>query len=257
LRSLEQAHRFAVGLTYHTRADFVNGPWNHTPNHPPDAALIEVVGWAYAGTSGYEAVFGWDWYSIAGDVNDWSLGTAGTLDWTIELRSDTWSEWDVHEAGLRALLDYVHRGARGVVIDAATGAPVAARVEVVPDGAPIFTDPRSGFFHRVLLAGPHRLRVVAQGYEAREVVVSVPEGGRAELGVALGRADSGAAEHAFAVVGTTLPRAIDNETFRRRGYRDVGLVGPRAAGRPVVLAEPARDGDARPRRGAGRRRRRR
>lgn len=129
----------SLGLSYHTPNHYVNGPWNWTPYRPPDEALIEEMGSAYAGGSTYDVVFGWEWVWVYGGSTDWAYTVLGALDWTIEIRSDTEMEWPLHLAGLRALAGYLFQGVRGTVTDARTGEPLSARLTLDPPGAPFYS----------------------------------------------------------------------------------------------------------------------
>ncbi len=209
MRDLSQKMSFDLGISYHTVATYVNSAWNYTPHHPPDEELFRVMGEAYAGTSGYKVTFGWDWYAIYGDVNDWSLGTAGAFDWTIELRKDRVMEAEIHASGLADFLSFVFVGARGVVSDRSTGEPLFARIHVAPEGAPVFTDPDVGDYHRILLPGTYSLTAVAPGYKQQTVQgVVVTDDGVTEVDFQLDSIDEPTTEYAFAVVGMTLPREI-------------------------------------------------
>jgi hypothetical protein len=221
LRALGQDRSFVLGLSYHTKANYVNGPWNFTPHPPPDAALIDRCGTAYGGDSPYRVVFGWDWFTITGDHNDWSLGTRGTFDWTIELTSDSELNWQVHEAGLRQFIPFAFRGLKGKVEDGRDGSPVAARLELEPWGAPIYTDPEVGDFHRPLLPGSYRLRVSAPGYESAEVsdvVVTDEEVTVASFALKPQSEQETLECPAFAVTAMTLPRVIENDSFSAATY---------------------------------------
>lgn len=224
LRDLSQRQSFALGLSYHTRAEYVNGPWNYTPNHPPDGALIQALGDAYAGDSGYEAIFGWDWYTITGDTNDWSLGTRGTFEWTIELRTDLDFEWSLHQAAILRFLAHAFSGLRGRVTDARTGAPIAARIDLTPAAAPLFTDPRVGDYHRPLLPGEYAIMASAPGHVSASATVVVADGDATAVDLALPPSPDGTPEHGFAVVAMTLPEVVDNETYSRTEYRNHSLV---------------------------------
>ncbi len=225
LRDLSQARSFVLGLSYHTSAQYVNGPWNYTPHHPWDEALVDAIGRAYAGRSGYHAVFGWDWYNITGDVNDWSLGTRGTFDWTLELRSDHDLQWPVHRVGLRRFLAFALVGAHGTVTDARTGEPLEARIDVEPRGAPVFTDPEVGDYHRMLMPGTYTLTAVAPGYRPRSVSpVRVSSAARVRVDFALERSPAGEREAAFAVNQMSLPRRVDNDSFRADSYQNATQV---------------------------------
>jgi hypothetical protein len=215
VRDLGESHAFALGLTYHTRANYINGPWNYTPHHPWDEALVAEIAAAYDGTSPYQAVFGWDWYPINGDLNDWSYGTHGTLDWTVELRSDTQLQLDIHGPGVANFLSYAFVGAEGVVTDAKTGAPLRARITVEPRGAPIFTDPAVGDFHRILLPGAYDITAAANGHAPRTAHVQVPDGDTIVADFALEAGDEYAA---LAVAGTTLPQIIQKGNFTADTY---------------------------------------
>jgi len=163
LRDASQARDFSLGLSYHTVAEYVNGPWNYTPHHPLDEDLVQAIGESYAGSSSYDVVFGWDWYNINGDVNDWSLGTRGTFDWTIELTSDTVLNFGVHGPGAAEFMNWIFTGIRGLVTDAESGEPLLARITVEPAGEPVFTDPGLGHYHRVLLPGFYDVTAWASG----------------------------------------------------------------------------------------------
>jgi predicted deacylase len=212
VRDLSLQENFVLGLTYHTVATYVNSSWNYTPHHPWDEDLIQTIGEAYAGTSGYNVTFGWDWYGIYGDLNDWSYGTRGVLDWTIELRSDTDMEWDIHSAGLKGFLAFALRGVRGTVTETAFGQPVAARIEIDPPGAPVFNDPDTGFYQRILLPGTYALTARAPGFEPQTVddIVVVPDSGPAEVDFQMEPSPEGSPRFAFAVNAMELPREITN-----------------------------------------------
>ncbi len=224
LRNLSDDQGFTLGLSYHTVAAYVNSPWNYTPHHP-DEALFEKMGAAYAGSSSYEVVFGWDWYNIEGDVNDWSLGVKGTFDWTIELRSDTDPEWAVHSAGLEGFLSFVFQGVGGRVTDRESGEPLPARIEVRPEGVPVFTDPVIGDYHRVLLAGRYDITAIAEGFlpETREGV-SVAADEVTVIDFALEPLPEEAPRFGFSINGMTLPRTVGTNSFDAETYLNRTMV---------------------------------
>ncbi|MCP4678789.1 MAG: hypothetical protein GY854_25540 [Deltaproteobacteria bacterium] len=209
VRDLSLDSSFVLGLSYHTVASYVNAPWNYTPFHPADEDLFQAIGEAYAGSSGYKVTFGWDWYGIYGDLNDWSLGTTGTFDWTIEMRSDRDMQEAVHASGLAGFLSFAFIGINGVVTDSATGEPLRARILVDPEGAPIFTDPDVGDYHRILLPGTYSLTALSPGYETTVVHnIVVPDEGTVSVDFQLDPSDEAAPNYAFAVNAMTLPREI-------------------------------------------------
>jgi carboxypeptidase D len=208
LRDFSEDNAFTLGISYHTVANYVNSSWNYTSHHPPDEELFQTIGEGYAGDSSFEVVFGWDWYNIQGDVNDWSLGTAGTFDWTLELISDTENQWDVNGQGIKGFLSFLLQGVQGTVTDADTLEPLAARISVSPTGAPIFTDNDVGDYNRLLLPGTYDLTAYAEGYAPKTVEdVVVHEDAMSRLDFALSRYPN-AETFAFKVQGMSLPHPI-------------------------------------------------
>ncbi|MBN2342134.1 MAG: carboxypeptidase regulatory-like domain-containing protein [Deltaproteobacteria bacterium] len=216
IRDVSQAGAFNLGLSYHTESIYVNGPWNYTPFHPRDDALIDAIGDSYKADSEYEVVFGWDWYQISGDVNDWSLGTQGTFDWTIELTDGDDAVWEVHEPALRAFISWAFVGVSGAVIDAQTGLPLHAMITVEPEGEPVFTDATKGDYHRILLNGTYEVTAWAPGYRPLTVEnVTVAES-VTTVDFALTR--KAAYTAGFQVNEMTLPRDISNSYVALVGY---------------------------------------
>ena len=231
LRALSQENSFTLGISYHTVSYYVNASWNYTPHHPPDEALFQTIGEAYAGKSAFLPVFGWDWYDIQGDVNDWSLGTQGTFDWTLELMSDLDSQWEINRAGLIAFLSFMFQGVEGRVIDAATGAPLAARIDIDPAGAPVFTDPDVGDYHRILLPGRYSLRAVAEGYAPQEKNgIEVLSEDTVTVDFALEK-DWERPGYAFAVNGMSMPKRVARTRYDVERYPNDTMVWD-------VLGEP-------------------
>lgn len=216
VRASSDRYRFQIGLSYHTVARYINGPWNHTPHHPPEAALIEEMAGAYKGDSTYETAFGWDWYDIYGDLDDWSLGVWGTLNWTVELRSDRDLEFEVHAKGFDALMSYLFLGLRGTVVDAADGRSVSARIETDDGSSPVFTD-SDGDFHKILLPGSYRIAVHAPSYAPKELDVEIEQDAVASVELGLERESATAPCHGFQVeqmtLGATIPRNLDTESY--------------------------------------------
>ncbi len=207
---------FSLGLSYHTIANYINGPWNYTPHHPPDDDLLWDMGTAYKGSSSYNVTFGWDWFGIYGDVNDWALGTNGCFDWTIEMRDeyeDT-GESAIHLAGVRGFLTFLFTGIRGVVTDDSTGDVIPARIELLnPEGSPVFNGEAFGAYYRVLNPGTYDIRVSSPGYVSETATgVSVTAGAHTVRDFSLTAADSDEPAYAFRVVETQLPDAIENGT---------------------------------------------
>ncbi|MCA9492618.1 MAG: hypothetical protein KC621_21945, partial [Myxococcales bacterium] len=173
-----------IGLSLHAGATNLGWPWNYTRDAPPDAALFEALAEDYAATCTWPDFWvtqGADWYLTRGDTNDWAYGRQGVLDLTLEL-SDPKSPPadqldDLSDAHLDALLRTLSMppDLSGRVVDARTGRPLAAVIEV--DGAaPTLSDPSTGRFHRRAPSGTTTVRVSAPGYAPREVAVGALDG---------------------------------------------------------------------------------
>jgi len=113
------------------------------------------------------------WYVVRGGMQDWNYRYAGCMELTFELGVDKAPPKDAwpglfadNRDAMLAFLGSVHRGVRGVVTDAETGAPLYARVRVEGNAQPVFTDPDVGDYHRILLPGRYALTVEAEGYRS-------------------------------------------------------------------------------------------
>jgi len=167
-----QRHNFVLGLSYHTYGEIVNYIWNWTPKRTPDDSLIVLLSNGYASYNGYWVTEGYDWYRTNGDMNDYSYGIDGTIDWTIELatsfippQSELDSIWDENRPAILYLLRKSIQGVSGVVRDGDTGDTLTeAVINIEEVDWPVFCDPVSGHFHRILRPGIYTVNAWANGY---------------------------------------------------------------------------------------------
>lgn len=134
---------------------------------------------------------GSDWYAVNGGMQDWNYNYEGDLHVTIELDNDKWPDasrlptlWTENRQAMLNYLGEGLKGVRGVVTDAATGQPVAAKVTVVGRDMAFYTDPVVGDYHRRLLNGTYSLKFEATGYTTRtvsNVVVTDPNVTRVDV----------------------------------------------------------------------------
>ncbi|OQX50749.1 MAG: hypothetical protein B5M53_11845 [Candidatus Cloacimonas sp. 4484_209] len=167
-----QQHNFVLGLSYHTYGEVVNYIWNWTPTRAMGDSLIVDLSNEYASYNGYWVTEGYDWYRTNGDLNDYSYGIDGTIDWTIELATsfnppasalDT--IWNENRPAILSLIRKCIQGISGVVRDASTGDTLTqAVVNIQEIDWPVFCDQVSGHFHRILRPGTYRLKAWANGY---------------------------------------------------------------------------------------------
>lgn len=193
IRDNALARNFCLSLSYHSGAEYVNYLWNYTPVVTPDNAYIVALSQAYDSFVGYGITEGYNWYQTKGDCNDWSYGTYGGMDWTIEVSNSyepPQSQIDpIVNANRPAVIDFIQRaiqGVGGIVTDATTGAPLAATINVASIDWPVFAQLPRGDYHRPLPAGTYTLIVSHPGYETATIPgVTVTAGQRTVVDVAL------------------------------------------------------------------------
>ncbi len=118
-----------------------------------------------------------------------SYGKCGTLALLPELcnhypstsKIDSLTQWNL-ECYLE-VHDEMNRGVRGRITDAATGAPLYAKVQVKNQGSFIFTDPRSGAFHKFVPSpsGSFEVEVFANGFKPETKTILANSNGFADI----------------------------------------------------------------------------
>jgi hypothetical protein len=129
---------------------------------------------------------GAEWYVITGGMQDWNYVWMGDREITLEISTVMWPDestlpgfWEDNRESMLSYIEEVQRGIRGIVTDATTSAPVAAKVRLGTTGYDTYTDPQVGDYYRVLLPGTYTLTFSAAGYISQTisgivVVDSVP-----------------------------------------------------------------------------------
>ena len=166
-----------TSLSLHSGATNIGYPYNYTFDDTAEEQLMQELCDVYADevdNPSFYVTNGADWYPTTGDTNDWSYGTYGGMDYTVELTA-------AKTPPLRVLTEQVqdHTGAVlqwlaqapdvvGTVRDADTGEPIAARL-VVTNGrsdtsVPFYANALSGQFARYLAVDDAVLRISAPGY---------------------------------------------------------------------------------------------
>jgi hypothetical protein len=213
-----QRHNFVLGLSYHTYGEIVNYIWNWTPTRTPDDSIIVELSNAYASYNGYSVTNGYDWYRTNGDMNDYSYGIDGAIDWTIELAttfipdsSQLDSIWDQNRPAIISLLQKCKQGISGVVRDSSTKDTLTqAVVNIEEVDWPVFCDPVSGHFHRILQPGTYTVRAWANGYYPKNITnVTVTSDTSTHIIVDL---DSGGGNFAYKYAVANIPDTLSNPT---------------------------------------------
>ena len=158
-------HNFSISLSYHTTAAYVNYVWNYKDFPVADSAFIVSISTEYASYTGYTAIEGYEWYQTYGDCNDWSYGSRGDIDATIETENSNITNcWTLNRPAMLAMMERTDDGVRGRITDATTGQPLEAVVRCTQLGQPVFTEPTVGDYQKNLLPGTYTLKFSANGY---------------------------------------------------------------------------------------------
>jgi carboxypeptidase D len=201
---------FTLSANFHTGALVVNYPFDDdgkgTGNDAPtaDDALFEYVSETYSmfNTPMYTnsvpfspkgITNGSAWYQIDGGMQDWNYRHVACNEVTIELSttktpsaSTLATLWENNRDSMIAYVEMAHIGIRGRVRDEATGEPIYAKIEVIGNGQPVFTDPGFGDYHRMLLPGTYTLKYSSPLYASKtrhDIVVT--EGQAVRMDVSL------------------------------------------------------------------------
>ena len=181
VRALSMTRAFHHGITLHSGAVNIGWPWNWTIDPALDGPLMEPVAVAYADrntTSGFWITQGGEWYLTFGDLNDWSLDTQGTHDFTLEVTLEKAPDEDEIPAyvdeHLEATLAFLTAdgvtGVRGRVTDP-EGRGLEAMLLSDPPGTATWTDPETGAYAKRLGPGETVLDVVAPGFAPAQVTL--------------------------------------------------------------------------------------
>ncbi len=183
---------FSTGLSLHSGAQCINTVWNYTETPlPEDYDLLDAQCNSYANDPGIIDYFGsggafWialpgaSWYAINGDVNDWSYGECGTVDYTIETHDNyAPSDWpDINMAHYYATLDFFTTSTYGIwgTITNNYGDPIDAMIAIgISDGLDsealrfCRTDVTLGDYHKTLVPDTYDVEVSAEGYVPQTV----------------------------------------------------------------------------------------
>ncbi|MBN2447343.1 MAG: ankyrin repeat domain-containing protein [Phycisphaerae bacterium] len=183
---------FVTSANFHGGALVVNYPYDNelTGTRYTDFNNLEIyISEEYSqhnspmwnSSSFYHGItLGADWYIVYGCMQDWAYHFTRCNEVTIELgntkepsASTIPTYWSQNRDSMLAYIDTCLIGARGVVTDANTGAPIAADVTVVGRYPSVPTDPATGNYHRMLIAGTYDLHFEADGYDPVTVPVTV------------------------------------------------------------------------------------
>lgn len=203
MRSLAEAGRFLLSITYHSQGEVIYYPWDWRGRKAPDDKLLTEIASGLAasiktmkGDTCYKAEYG---AGTVGQTYPWLYGNYGTFDFVVETGKGThiFPEADVAgivESNLEGTRYLLNRGKgpglTGYITDAKSGKPLEAMVWFpsidTEDVKRRKSEPQFGRYWRLLLPGKYTLIVSKDGYETKVLKdVEVKEGGWTRLDVAI------------------------------------------------------------------------
>jgi hypothetical protein len=165
-----------ASFDYHTGIVGLFVPWMCSSKQLPDRSEYEKISEVYNLDSS-------DDFSLSrgnkGESIDYSYAKYGTMSFLPEVHRsqdsvppDDYTQ--IIEKNIRSFISVVkemQKGIKGKVIDAESGSPVFARIEVKNNGSSVYTDHKSGSFYKYICepSGIYEINVSANGYETRTV----------------------------------------------------------------------------------------
>ncbi|MBN1356077.1 hypothetical protein JXA40_07385 [bacterium] len=196
IQELIKNNQCIVGISGHSGTELLIYAWSYMWDPTWDEAQYSDIQVRYSGISGYPGgQSSHVLYYVNGSSKEADYITSGTFGYTLEISDiKTPPAADIEfyclknrEAALD-LFEKIGNGITGTVTDVQTGEPVAALVEVIEIGWPVYCDPIIGDYHRYILPGTYSLQVWANDYESVVVPsVIVPEDGAVTVNVQLDR----------------------------------------------------------------------
>jgi PKD repeat protein len=193
---LQAAETFVLGANLHGGEEVCNYPWDNSYTPTADDAWWFFVCREYVDTlhlynpssfTGYNngIVRGCNWYVINNGRQDYANYYDHTREFTLEISStktpsastlpNYWN-WNY-----RSFLNYTQQatyGIHGVVTDVCSGEPLYAKVFVNShdvNESYIMTDPRVGFYARLIKGGTYSITYSADGYVFQTVSITVED----------------------------------------------------------------------------------
>jgi len=183
-------HSSILSANFHGGTLVANYPWdgNYSGQSvytacPEDALFIHLALTysthnlpMYNGPFSQGITNGCEWYVIYGGMQDWNYVWMGDRDITMEISTPFWPDestlpgyWEDNRESMLSYMEEIQRGIRGLVTEAGTGIPLAAKVRLGTTGYDTYTDPQVGDYYRILLPGTYTLTFSAAGYISQTI----------------------------------------------------------------------------------------
>lgn len=209
MMSFMESHNFTLAANLHGGAEVFNYPWDSWMTWQrthADKEWWNYVGRSFADTChkynpSYMSIEdngvtpGGDWYVITGSMQDYHNYFVGTRHVTIEVGDYKVTPsyqlplyWEYVKSSLLNLIGEANFGLHGRVTDSLTGEPVLAKVFVEnhdADHSYVETALQAGDYHRPIKGGTYSVTYSAPGYVPKTIPVSLSDGERKTLDIAL------------------------------------------------------------------------
>ncbi len=183
-----ESKHFVLSANFHGGIELINYPWDTFAGAHPDEDYFIHVSEEYRdlcqanSPAGYFDALnngitnGFDWYEVQGGRQDYQIYYHKGREVTVELSdaktpaaSQLVNYWNYNREALIAFLKQINYGIRGVVTDAVTNQPIAAKVTIV--GKENFeswtpTELPEGDYYRPIKAGAYDIVYEAECYES-------------------------------------------------------------------------------------------
>lgn len=176
-------YNFCISVNCHGGALVANYAWDTMGGDVPDVEFTKflALGYSKLNTPMFKSPYfkdgitnGYDWYEVNGSMQDWSYNWHNCIEITLELSKRKWPNagdmpqyWEENRESLLWFIAQARRGVHGLVTDAQTGKPVAAKVNVKSIGKSVMANKDLGDYQRVLMPGTYDIEFSAPGYKTK------------------------------------------------------------------------------------------
>jgi len=194
---LQAAETFVLGVNLHGGSEVCNYPWDNRNVAPADNAWWQYVCKEYAdtvfahapsnymkGTSSTGYIRGYAWYQAIGSRQDYANYYNHNREFTLEIsnaKTPTATQlpnfWNYN---YRSFFNYTQQalyGIHGIVTNACSGEPISAKISIPTDinNSFVMTDPRMGYYVRLIKSGDYLVTYSADGYIDQTVSITVTD----------------------------------------------------------------------------------
>jgi hypothetical protein len=188
--TLADNNNFVLSANFHGGAEVINYPWDVFSRLHPDNSWFVQISRKYADTaqanspSSYMTYLnngitnGYAWYPVYGGRQDFFTYYKRGREVTMEISNTKNpsasllpSFWNYNRLALLGYMENCLYGIRGIVTDL-NGNPVKAKVSIIGydmDSTEVYSDYRSGNYHRMLAPGTYSLTFSAPGFVTRTI----------------------------------------------------------------------------------------